>query len=201
VLPTVHYNMGGIPTNYHGEVLTPTNGESRRVVPGLMAVGEAACVSVHGANRLGSNSLLDLVVFGRAAARHRAPKSSSPARAARRRRMRRGALARLDRLPPRQGRRHRAIRLEMQRTCRATRGVPHRRDAAGGHRKLIHEVWPRMPTSVTDRSLIWNTDLIETLELDNLLGRRWRPCIRRQPHRKPRRARARGFPEARRRTG
>jgi succinate dehydrogenase / fumarate reductase flavoprotein subunit len=173
VLPTVHYNMGGIPANVHGEVVTVKNGNPDSVVPGLMAVGEAACVSVHGANRLGSNSLLDLVVFGREAARHCAAtvKPGTPhkplARDA-------GDLAvsRLDKLRNAKGTISTAqIRLNMQRVMQAHAAVFRTGESLDeGVRKLEEVVASFASVSVSDRSLIWNTDLIETLELDNLLG-------------------------------
>jgi succinate dehydrogenase / fumarate reductase flavoprotein subunit len=173
VLPTVHYNMGGIPCNVHGEVVTMRDGNPDTVVPGLMAVGEAACVSVHGANRLGSNSLLDLVVFGREASRHAATvvkpgeRHQPLAKDA-------GdfAVARLDRMRNAKGSRATAeIRLEMQKTMQ--------RDAAvfrTGHtlKEGVDALAKTQATfadvKVSDRGLIWNTDLIETIELDNLLG-------------------------------
>jgi len=173
VIPTVHYNMGGIPTNYHGEVVTLKDGDPDAVVPGLFAVGEAACVSVHGANRLGSNSLIDLVVFGRAAGLRLAevvksgaiqaqlPKDSADF-----------ALARLDRFRHAEGGSPTAeIRLDMQRTMQADCGVFRTdRTLAEGQAK-IDKVFQRMSdVAVTDRSLIWNSDLVETLELDNLLA-------------------------------
>ncbi len=172
VLPTVHYNMGGIPTNVHGEVVTLKDGNPDSVVPGLFAVGEAACVSVHGANRLGSNSLLDLVVFGRAAARQAAkvvrpdmphrplPKASCDA-----------AVARLDRLRNAKGERPTAeIRLEMQRTMQADAAV-FRTGATlrEGCDKLARTFDSFADVGIKDRSLIWNTDLVETMELENLL--------------------------------
>ncbi|WP_062011742.1 succinate dehydrogenase flavoprotein subunit [Aureimonas sp. AU4] len=173
VLPTVHYNMGGIPTNYHGEVLTKKNGDPDSVVPGLMAVGEAACVSVHGANRLGSNSLIDLVVFGRAAALRCAETVSAgesqaplPANAGD------NSLARLDRFRHASGGTPTAeLRDRMQRTMQSNCAVFRTGDILEeGHRK-IHEVWQGSEDiRVTDRSLIWNTDLIESLEYDNLIG-------------------------------
>jgi succinate dehydrogenase / fumarate reductase flavoprotein subunit len=173
VLPTVHYNMGGIPTNYHGEVLSPTADDENAVVPGLMAIGEAACVSVHGANRLGTNSLLDIVVFGRAAA-HRAneivtagaPANMAPQRATDK------ALDRFDRMRHADGESSAAsIRLDMQQAMQRhaavfrssnslTEGVGKMDQIAG---KMAH-------IGVKDRSLIWNTDLIEALELENLMG-------------------------------
>ncbi len=172
VLPTVHYNMGGIPTNFHGEVLTKVGGDPDTVVPGLMAIGEAACVSVHGANRLGSNSLIDLVVFGRAAGLRCAetvtagekqpelPKGSSDL-----------ALTRLDKYRNASGGTPTAVlRDRMQRTMQNNCAV-YREGATleEGH-KLIHEVWNGISDVGTkDRSLIWNSDLIETLEFDNLI--------------------------------
>jgi succinate dehydrogenase / fumarate reductase flavoprotein subunit len=172
VQPTVHYNMGGIPCNYHGEVIAPRNGDPDSVVPGLMAVGETACVSVHGANRLGSNSLLDLVVFGRQAARRCAeliapgtrhaplPKDAAEA-----------SLARLERLRNAQGSRPTAeIRLEMQKTMQRDAAVFRTQQSLEeGARKLARTYESLADVRVTDRSLVWNTDLIETMELENLL--------------------------------
>ncbi|MBV9911358.1 MAG: succinate dehydrogenase flavoprotein subunit [Sinobacteraceae bacterium] len=172
VQPTVHYNMGGIPCNYHGEVIAPRGADRDAVVPGLMAVGEAACVSVHGANRLGSNSLLDLVVFGREAARrcaemvragstHRPlPKDAGDV-----------AVSRLDRLRHAQGSRPTAeIRLEMQKTMQLDAAV-FRTGASleEGIGKLARTFESFADVLVADRSLVWNSDLIETLELENLL--------------------------------
>ena len=172
VLPTVHYNMGGIPANYHGEVLNPTPEDPNRIVQGLMAVGEAACASVHGANRLGSNSLTDLVVFGRAAAL-RAGKvldKSAPVpgiNAAQDEKI----LARFDRLRNANGSQPTAkLRDEMQRTMQEDAAV-FRTDASlkKGVERMT-EIYSRLPDlKVTDRSLIWNTDLVETLELENLM--------------------------------
>jgi succinate dehydrogenase / fumarate reductase flavoprotein subunit len=173
VLPTVHYNMGGIPTNYHGEVKTKRNGAGEQPVPGLMALGEAASVSVHGANRLGSNSLIDLVVFGRAAALRCAAvltpgdkQPELPRDAADR------ALGRLDRLRNANGSTPTAeLRLRMQRVMQTNCAVFRTGEVLEEGHKLIHDVYSGMPdVRVTDRSLIWNSDLIETLELDNLLG-------------------------------
>lgn len=172
VLPTVHYNMGGIPTNYHGEALTKRNGKDEDIVPGLMAVGEAACVSVHGANRLGSNSLTDLVVFGRAAA-HRCAQvvtpgekhQELPANSADR------ALSRLDRYRYAKGATPTAeLRLNMQKVMQTNCAVFRTHDVLEeGHRK-IHEVFGGVSDiRVTDRSLVWNSDLVETLEFDNLI--------------------------------
>ncbi len=172
VLPTVHYNMGGIPTNYHGEVLTKVGDNADSVVPGLMAVGEAACVSVHGANRLGSNSLTDLVVFGRAAGLRAgeivdkaskvpdAPASATDAH-----------LARLDRFRNASGSTSTAhLRIEMQRAMQSDAAVFRTgKTLEEGVDKLraIHAQGADIKT--TDRGLIWNTDLVETLEYDNLI--------------------------------
>jgi succinate dehydrogenase / fumarate reductase flavoprotein subunit len=173
VLPTVHYNMGGIPANVHGEVVTLKNGNADSVVPGLMAVGEAACVSVHGANRLGSNSLLDLVVFGREAARHCAA-TVKPGTQHKPLAKDSGDLAvsRLDKLRNAKGTISTAqIRLNMQRVMQAHAAVFRTGESLDeGVRKLGEVVASFASVSVSDRSLIWNTDLIETLELDNLLG-------------------------------
>ncbi|MDT9597931.1 succinate dehydrogenase flavoprotein subunit [Sphingosinicella rhizophila] len=173
VVPTVHYNMGGIPTNYHGEVVTLKDGNPDSVVPGLFAVGEAACVSVHGANRLGSNSLIDLVVFGRATG-HRLgelvkPGDKQPALPKGSEEM---ALGRLDFFRNAKGASPTAeIRLQMQRTMQADCGVFRTEASLADGRARIDAVYGRMrDIAVTDRSLIWNTDLIETLELDNLIG-------------------------------
>jgi succinate dehydrogenase / fumarate reductase flavoprotein subunit len=173
VLPTVHYNMGGIPSNVHGEVVTLRDGDPDAVVPGLMAVGEGACVSVHGANRLGSNSLLDIVVFGRAAAHHCA-RTIRPGSAHRPLRADAGELAvsRLDCLRNAKGpRRTSAIRRDMQRVMQNHAAVFRTGETlAEGMTKLAAVVDSFAEVQVTDRSLIWNTDLVETLELDNLLG-------------------------------
>jgi succinate dehydrogenase / fumarate reductase, flavoprotein subunit len=172
VLPTVHYNMGGIPCNYHGEALCPRAGDVEAVVPGLMAVGEAACVSVHGANRLGSNSLLDLVVFGREAARRCAevlkPNGSHRPLAAD---AAEPALARLNELRQANGSRPTAeIRLEMQRIMQADAAVFRTgQTLAEGVAKLHRTSASMADVKISDRSLVWNTDLVETLELDNLL--------------------------------
>jgi succinate dehydrogenase / fumarate reductase flavoprotein subunit len=172
VLPTVHYNMGGIPCNVHGEVVTRSGG-AEMVVAGLMAVGEAACVSVHGANRLGSNSLLDLVVFGREAAQHcaRVLKPGTPQRALPKDAGAQ-AVARLDRFRNASGTRRTAdIRLEMQRVMQSDAAVFRTGETLEeGKRKLAGVVASFADVAVSDRSLVWNSDLIETLELDNLLG-------------------------------
>ena len=173
VLPTVHYNMGGVPTTYRGEVVRPVNGSAEEIQPGLMAIGEAACVSVHGANRLGSNSLLDLVVFGRAAAERAAeliepgqkqpelPKDAGES-----------ALARFD------SRRHASgttttaeLRLEMQRAMQEHCAVFRTHELMTEGRERLSGLWAKNDDiRVNDRSLIWNSDLAETLEYDNLLA-------------------------------
>ncbi len=173
VLPTVHYNMGGIPTNYHGEVLTKLNGDPDKVVPGLMAIGEGACVSVHGANRLGSNSLTDLVVFGRAAAlrcaevvtrgeKHMELPADSTEQ----------ALARLDRFRYANGGTPTAqLRLDMQKVMQTNCAVFRTDKVLEEGHNLIHGVFAGVSDiRVSDRSLIWNSDLVETLEFDNLIG-------------------------------
>ena len=173
VVPTVHYNMGGIPCNYHGEVVTLGKDGPDTVVPGLFAVGEAACVSVHGANRLGSNSLIDLVVFGRAtghrlrdiikpgAAQQPLPEGSADL-----------ALGRLDHFRHAKGGSPTAeIRLEMQRAMSAHAAVFRTDDLMAEGKDKLTKTYQRMnDIGVTDRSLIWNTDLVETLELDNLIS-------------------------------
>ncbi|MEX1303971.1 MAG: FAD-binding protein, partial [Rhodovibrionaceae bacterium] len=172
VLPTCHYNMGGIPTSFHGEMLMPRDGDPDSVVPGVMAVGEAACVSVHGANRLGSNSLLDLVVFGRAAGKrcaetmtpgetHRPLASDAAER----------ALERLDRLRhAKGGTKTAALRLEMQKAMQGHAAVFRTGDSLAEGKKKLAELWSRKDDlSVSDRSMVWNSDLVETLELDNLM--------------------------------
>ena len=173
VLPTVHYNMGGIPTNYHGEALTLKDGNPDTVVPGLMAVGEAACVSVHGANRLGSNSLIDLVVFGKAAGAQCAktlapdtrhadlPKDAGEA-----------TLARLDALRNAKGKTPTAVlRLEMQKAMQEDAAVFRTGETLKQGQKRIAEIYKRLPEiSVSDRTMIWNTDLVETMEFENLIS-------------------------------
>jgi succinate dehydrogenase / fumarate reductase flavoprotein subunit len=172
VQPTVHYNMGGIPCNYHGEVVVPKNGDPDTVVPGLMAVGEAACVSVHGANRLGSNSLLDLVVFGRAAA-HRCAQILTPGAGHKPLAKDAGdlAIARLDRLRLSKGSRPTAaLRLEMQKIMQTDAAVFRTGTSLQeGMQKLARTFESFADVRISDRSLIWNTDLVETLELENLL--------------------------------
>ncbi len=173
VLPTVHYNMGGIPTNYHGEVLTLKDGDPDYVVPGLMAIGEAACVSVHGANRLGSNSLIDLVVFGRAAGLRcadaidqsvsQAPLPEDSAEL---------ALSRLDHFRYADGDTPTAeLRLDMQRVMQSNCAVFRDGPVLDEGVEKIGEIWERSKQiRVSDRSLVWNSDLIETLEYDNLIA-------------------------------
>ncbi|HIJ38336.1 MAG TPA: succinate dehydrogenase flavoprotein subunit [Rhodospirillaceae bacterium] len=173
VLPTVHYNMGGIPTNLHGEVLRPTKDQPDAVCPGLMAIGEAACVSVHGANRLGTNSLLDIVVFGRAAALRAAatmkpgtphkplPKDAGDL-----------ALARLDRLRNANGDLQTStIRLSMQKTMQNDAAVFRTQSSLAEGVQKINEIAGTLSRlKISDRSLIWNSDLVEALELENLMA-------------------------------
>jgi succinate dehydrogenase / fumarate reductase flavoprotein subunit len=172
VLPTVHYNMGGVPTNYHGEALTKVGSDPDAVVKGLMAVGEAACVSVHGANRLGSNSLTDLVVFGRAAALRAAenlkPGESQPEPKAG---WTEAHLDRFDRLRNANGSTPTAaLRLEMQRAMQEDAAVFRTGETLKQGLSRIEAVHARRSDlKTTDRGLIWNTDLVETLELDNLI--------------------------------
>ena len=175
VLPTVHYNMGGIPTNYRTEVLRPTASDPDAVVPGLMAVGEAACVSVHGANRLGTNSLLDLVVFGRAAA-HRAQEipeagcvPSPPARPRWREWV--GPPGPQAPQPRHQAKHGRGARADAARHAGPCRRVPHQRQPEAGRWPRCASIWDSQDNiGVTDRSMIWNSDLAEALELDNLVA-------------------------------
>ena len=173
VLPTVHYNMGGIPTNFHGEAVTLKDGNPDSVIPGLMAVGEAACVSVHGANRLGSNSLLDLVVFGRSAAlrcadvvKPRAPHKTI-ANASEEK-----SLAMLDRVRNANGSLPTAkVRLDLQKTMQNHAAVFRTQKTMDeGLSRLKGVIASFDDVKVSDRSMVWNTDLVETLELDNLLG-------------------------------
>jgi len=174
VLPTVHYNMGGIPCNFHGEAVTCTDGKTDTVIPGLMAVGEAACVSVHGANRLGSNSLLDLVVFGRAAAlrcadvvkagdKHKTISTESEEK----------CLERFDRLRHAKGGSLATskVRLDMQKTMQTHAAVFRTSKTLDeGMVQLKKDVESFREVRVADSSMVWNSDLVETLELDNLLG-------------------------------
>jgi len=172
VLPTCHYNMGGVPTNYRGEVVTVDGKDPDAVVPGLMAIGEAACVSVHGANRLGSNSLLDLVVFGRAAGR-RARELIRPGTPLRP--YRDGcadkALDRLDKLRHAKGSTPTAeLRLDMQRVMQSNAAVFRTADVLDEGCKEIDRVWDGLSDiKVADSSMIWNSDLVESLELENLM--------------------------------
>jgi succinate dehydrogenase / fumarate reductase flavoprotein subunit len=174
VLPTVHYNMGGVPTNLHGEAITKRDGNPDAIVPGLMAIGEAACVSVHGANRLGSNSLLDIVVFGRAAA-HRVTETQRPGEghAALPQAATDRAIARLDRIRWAKGKTGTgAIRLAMQRImqrhCAVFRTGPLMQEGAQKLDGVIAMM--RDDLAVADRSIIFNSDLAEALELDNMLA-------------------------------
>jgi succinate dehydrogenase / fumarate reductase, flavoprotein subunit len=199
VLPTVHYNMGGIPTNYHGEVVQLKNGNPDEVVPGLYAIGEAACVSVHGANRLGSNSLLDLVVFGRAVANRCAETirtgqshKTLPASACDQ------ALGNLDRVRNANGGTPTAvIRDNMQRTMQLDAAVFRTgQTLSDGVRKIrdIHASFADV--RVSDRSLVWNSDLVETFELQNLLGQALATIVSAENRKESRGAHAReDFPE------
>jgi succinate dehydrogenase / fumarate reductase flavoprotein subunit len=172
VIPTVHYNMGGIPANYKGEALTLKDGNPETVVPGLYAIGEAGCVSVHGANRLGSNSLLDLVVFGRATALHLAevltPGASQPDPEPG---CDEAALTHMDKMRYADGDTPTAdLRLQMQQVMQTNAAVFRTGETLEEGKKLIDEVWEGMgDLKVSDRSMVWNTDLVETLELDNLM--------------------------------
>ncbi|MEQ1558114.1 MAG: succinate dehydrogenase flavoprotein subunit [Methyloglobulus sp.] len=172
VLPTVHYNMGGIPTNYKAEVVTLADGNPDKIVPGLMSIGEAACVSVHGANRLGSNSLLDLIVFGRSAAircaeiikpkaKHKPLQKNACDK----------ALARFDKFRHADGNTPTAqIRLNMQLTMQNKAAVFRTQKTMDEGIAAMKDVMQSLnDVKVSDKSLIWNTDLVETLELDNLL--------------------------------
>ncbi len=172
IVPTVHYNMGGIATNYHGEALTKKDGNPDSIIPGMMALGEAACVSVHGANRLGSNSLIDLVVFGRAAAKRCAEmltpddkQPELPKNSAER------SLSRLDKYRNASGGTPTAqLRTRMQHVMQSNCAVFRTGEVLQEGSKLIHEVYDGFAdVRVSDRSLIWNSDLVETLEFANLI--------------------------------
>jgi succinate dehydrogenase / fumarate reductase, flavoprotein subunit len=172
VLPTAHYCMGGIPANYHGEAIRPSDGNPDATVPGLMAAGEAACVSVHGANRLGCNSLLDIVVFGRAAALRCAEKLTAKARqpelppdAGEE------TLARFDRLRNAKGGTPTStLRLHMQRAMQSYATVFRTASILQEGKEALREVWNGLSDiAVSDRSMIWNSDLVESLEFENLL--------------------------------
>ena len=173
VLPTVHYNMGGIPTNYMGEVLNPTEEDEDNIVSGLMAIGEAACASVHGANRLGSNSLIDLVVFGRASAL-RCSETVSPGKIAETLPKDAGlnSIERLDKFRNAKGTTPTSVlRLNMQRTMQNNCAVFRTQEILEEGRDLISKVFNDLDDiGIKDRSLIWNTDLIEALEFDNMIG-------------------------------
>ena len=172
VLPTVHYNMGGIPTNYHGEVVTIKDGDPDSVVPGLMAIGEAACVSVHGANRLGSNSLLDIVVFGRAAAIRASEtiKAGSPHKPLGDESIE-PIMSHFDQLRNASGSTSTAqIRNDMQRSMQKYAAVFRTGDSMKEGVEKMNQVFASFKdVAVTDRGLVWNTDLVETMELENLL--------------------------------
>jgi succinate dehydrogenase / fumarate reductase flavoprotein subunit len=172
VLPTVHYNMGGIPTLYTGEAVTLKNGNPDTVIPGLMAVGEAACVSVHGANRLGSNSLIDLVVFGKAAgvqaAKSITPGESHPELA---KDSADKALARLDKYRNAKGNTPTSqMRLAMQKAMQEDAAVFRTGETLKNGVKRIDAIYKNIgDVKVSDRSMIWNSDLVETLEFENLI--------------------------------
>ncbi|WP_310621742.1 succinate dehydrogenase flavoprotein subunit [Flexibacterium corallicola] len=173
VLPTVHYNMGGIPTNYWGEVLNPTESDPNAIAPGLMAVGEAGCASVHGANRLGSNSLIDLVVFGRAAAIRagevidREAEIPTPNEASCEK-----IMSRFDRIRHANGSTPTAkLREKMQRTMQEDAAVFRTQESLEQGCERISAIWGEMQDiKVSDRSMVWNSDLVETLELENLMA-------------------------------
>jgi len=199
VIPTVHYNMGGIPTNYHGEVVRPLNGDPDSVVPGLMAIGEAACVSVHGANRLGCNSLLDIVVFGRAAAL-RAQETLKPGASQKplAKDSAEKALGRLDRLRHAHGSKPAAdIRLNMQRIMQNNCAVFRNQEVLSEGVKLITEAASSLKdVRVNDHSLIWNSDLVEALELENLMAQAMVSMISAEARKESRGAHAReDFPD------
>lgn len=173
VIPTVHYNMGGIPTNLHGEVLAPTEENPDKTVKGLFAAGEAACASVHGANRLGANSLLDIVVFGRQCAKRiaeiaqpGAPTAPLPANAGQK------SLDNVEKIRTANGSiSTAALRLEMQKAMQAHAAVYRTQETLAEGKVVIDAILKKMPdVKVTDRSIVWNTDLVETLELQNLMA-------------------------------
>ena len=172
ILPTVHYNMGGVPTNHYGEVVTLKDGNPDYVIPGLMAAGEAACASVHGANRLGANSLLDIVVFGRACANRveqilkpNTPHKPLPSNAGE------ASIANIDNLLYKKGTTTTAnVRNQMQRVMQNNASVFRNGEILKEGVKLIDETYQTMKDiKITDKSLVWNSDLIETLELQNLM--------------------------------
>ena len=187
VLPTAHYCMGGVPANYHGEAISAVGGNPDEIVPGLMAVGEGACVSVHGANRLGCNSLLDIVVFGRAAALRCAetlkPGASQPE-------LPRGTgeatLGRFDRFRNAKGGTPTSqLRSRMQQIMQTYATVFRTGDILQEGKAKLRQVWAGLPDiAVSDRSMIWNSDLVETLEFENLLLQATALVIQRLPGRK-----------------
>ena len=172
VIPTVHYNMGGIQTNYQGRVVTLKDNDPDSIIEGLMAIGEAGCVSVHGANRLGSNSLLDLIVFGRAAANYCAEniKSGSPHKPLPN--ACEEGLSRLDKLRHNKGTIKTAeIRDSMQKTLQRDAAVFRTGETLERGINTMSEIWDSFSdVVVADKGMVWNSDLVETLELDNLLG-------------------------------
>jgi len=171
VIPTAHYNMGGVPTNYHGQVVTSKDGDPDTVVKGLMAIGEGACVSVHGANRLGSNSLLDLIVFGRAAANYCAENIKSGQAHKSLDKAGEESIDRLDKLRHNTGSISTAeIRLNMQKTMQSNAAVFRSGEIMQEGIGKMADIWNSFSdVKVADKSMIWNTDLVETLELENLL--------------------------------
>ena len=189
VLPTVHYNMGGVPTNYHAEVIRPTASDADAICPGLMAIGEAACVSVHGANRLGTNSLVDLVVFGRAAAL-RTAELIKPGQAHKplARDANDQALARFDRHRNASGKYGTAeLRLRLQRAMQTHCAVFRDGKFIAEGIKAVDQIHAdTAELGISDRSLVWNSDLVEALEFDNLISPvRSDVGLGLEPHRKP----------------